>query len=87
MTAYRYVRDGVHDAGVLHTYNGEPVDQVSIVGKGGDEIGGDAHDDEGGDPMEDVVGKNGRTMHLVRRAGGGTIVASVVRGHCGLWWD
>jgi hypothetical protein len=54
---------------------------MCVVWKGGDEVGRDAHDNDGGNPMQNVIGKNCRAMHLVGGIGSGTVVVRDVSGH------
>lgn len=65
----------------LSTYNGNPVDDMRVVRKGGDEVGRDAHNDERGDPVQNVVGENGRTVDLARPSGAGAVVVYAVSSH------
>lgn len=51
--------------GYVDGCNREPVDHMSIVWVGGDKVGRDAHNDDRGDPVEDVIGEDGWTVHLV----------------------
>jgi hypothetical protein len=66
------------------TYNRNPVDEMRVVAEIVDEVGCNAHDDEGADPMQHVVCGEERTMHLVRANSGRTIVGVGVcsASHC-----
>jgi hypothetical protein len=54
---------------------------MRIAWEGRDEVGRDAHDNERGDPMEDMIGEDGRSVHLVGGAGGGAVVTCAVSSH------
>jgi hypothetical protein len=66
------------------TYKRNPVNEMRVVTEVVDEVGCDAHDDEGADPMQHVVCGEERTMHLVRANSGRTIVGVGVcsASHC-----
>jgi hypothetical protein len=67
----------------MDTYNCHPVPQVYVAPEVSDEIRRDTHDDESRDPVQNVIGKDQRTEHLVRRVGrGAVVVSSGVSGHC-----
>jgi hypothetical protein len=69
--------------GMMNTYKCHPVPQVYIAPEVGDEIRRDTHDDESRDPVQNVIGEDQRTEHLVRCVGrGAVVVSSGVSSHC-----
>jgi hypothetical protein len=53
---------------------------MRVVTECGDEVRGDAHDDEGAEPVHNMVGSEKRTMQLVRADSGRAVVGIRSRG-------
>jgi len=69
-------RGDVHEC--VKGSNGDPVSQMSICTKMMDEIRGDTQDDQGAYKVEQVVGKNRRSVGTIRALGRSAVVVRCV---------